>query len=228
MLNNIKVLETTERDEWNWNNDGNQITIALQRTSCLHQDLLTHFSVCLSVNYSLVSRLPSVTSDHGHYILWLDKKNKKNKPETWEIKSNLIRGKKRISKTEESLSSLTGAPLHINERLGRNYILVPVIIHMPNYNIFIKWECNFHKGDYKLSTRSGKALFVLGILLGWWCWCGTGSPRFSIFFFFPGLGLKRGYKEGALSYILIMFMKTCTKKRSFSKPVPLLIWIQMI
>lgn len=33
-------------------------------------------------------------------------------------KSNLI-GAKEISKTEESLSSLTGPPLHINERLGR-------------------------------------------------------------------------------------------------------------
>jgi len=32
---------------------------------------------------------------------------------------------------------------------------------MPNYNIFIKSECNFHKGDYKRSTRSGKALSVL-------------------------------------------------------------------
>lgn len=100
-------------------------------------------------------------------------REKRNKKVTW-------LGGKRIGKTEESLSSLTGAPLHINERLGRSYILLPVRIHMPNYNIFIKWECNFHKGDYKRSTRSGKALFVLCIPLGWWCWCGTGNDSCSL------------------------------------------------
>lgn len=30
---------------------------------------------------------------------------------------------------------------------------------MPNYNISIKSEFNFHKGDYKRSRRSGKAPF---------------------------------------------------------------------
>lgn len=70
--------------------------------------------------------------------------------------------------------------MHINERLGRNYILLPVRIHMPNYNIFIKWECNFHKGDYKRSTRSGKALSVLRIPLGWWCWCCTENDSCSL------------------------------------------------
>lgn len=106
----------------------------------------------------------------------LERRRKQQQPEKGEIKSHLI-GVERISKKEESLSSLTGAPLHINERLGRNYILLPVRIHMPNYNIFIKWECNFHKGDYKRSTRSGKALFVLCIPLE--CWCATENDEHS-------------------------------------------------
>lgn len=117
--------------------------------------------------------------DNG--LLFVDQKKanetaareKRNKKVTW-------LGGKGISKTEESLSSLTCAPLHINERLGRNYILLPVRIHMPNYNIFIKWECNFHKGDYKRSTRSGKALSVLRIPLGWWCWCCTENDSCSL------------------------------------------------
>lgn len=121
-------------------------------------------------------------ADNG--LLFFDQKKanettdqeKRNKNATW-------LGEKGISKTEESLSSLTGAPLHINERLGRNYILLPVRIHMPNYNIFIKWECNFHKGDYKRSTRSGKALSVLRIPLGWWCWCCTENDSCSLVLF---------------------------------------------
>lgn len=128
--------------------------------------------------------------------------------EKWEIitiKKVTWLGAKRISKTEESLSSLTGPPLHINERLGLSYILVPVRIHMPNYNIFIKWECNFHKGDYKLSTRSGKALFVLCISLGRRWWCGSENDLSSfvllgdyiVFFSFLSLGLsvKRRLKD---------------------------------
>lgn len=108
------------------------------------------------------------------------KRQMKQQPEKREIKKVTWLGEKGISKTEESLSSLTGAPLHINERLGRNYILLPVRIHMPNYNIFIKWECNFHKGDYKWSTRSGKALSVPCIPLGWWCWCCTENDSCSL------------------------------------------------
>lgn len=130
--------------------------------------------------------------------------------EKWEIitiKKVTWLGAKRISKTEESLSSLTGPPLHINERLGLSYILVPVRIHMPNYNIFIKWECNFHKGDYKLSTRSGKALFVLCISLGRRWWCGSENDLSPLVllgdyigFFFPfflsfSLSVKRRRKD---------------------------------
>lgn len=108
--------------------------------------------------------------------------NKANETAAWEKRNKKVTwlGKKGISKTEGTLSSLTGAPLHINERLGRNYILLPVRIHMPNYNIFIKWECNFHKGDYKGSTRSGKAFSVLCISLGWWCWCCQNVPHCSL------------------------------------------------
>lgn len=72
--------------------------------------------------------------------------------------------------------------MHINERLDRNYILLPVRIHMPNYNIFIKSECNFHKRDYKRSTRSGKALSILP-QLGWWCQCGTENDLRSLTLF---------------------------------------------
>lgn len=112
--------------------------------------------------------------------LLAEKRQRIQQPKKREIKKVTWLGEKGISKTEESLSSLTGAPLHINERLGRNYILLPVRIHMPNYNIFIKWECNFHKGDYKRSTRSGKALSVLCIQLGWWCWCCTENDSRSL------------------------------------------------
>lgn len=143
---------------------------------CQENTLLCH-------NYVYASRLISVTLDHRHsspstskeltmgYCSLTRTRQMKQQPEKREIKKVTWLGEKGISKTEETLSSLTGAPLHINERLGRNYILLPVRIHMPNYNIFIKWECNFHKGDYKRSTRSGKALSVLRIPLGRWCWC---------------------------------------------------------
>lgn len=130
----------------------------------------------------LVSELPSGTFQHSRFILWTGKWREPQHLEKGEIilkKSNLIRGKKNQKDGRKS-KLFNRSSFAYKWEIRQNYILVPVRIHMPNYNIFIKWECNFHKGDYKLSTRSGKALFVLCISLGWRWWCGSENDLCSL------------------------------------------------
>ena len=96
---------------------------------------------------------------------------------------------------------------------------------MPNYNIFIKSECNFHKGDYKRSTRSGKALSVLSYRSDDDADAAQKMTHSILLrdYVFLRLSIKMGLMEDELvlmSYMLIMLMKI--KIFKFCKPIQVL------